>query len=90
MGYADGTVELINFTTHKLFTRLDLRNTYKTVIPPKDDSIKCNYEITIPQLSATCLRYSPSGIYPFCSTDTYATFREEQVRVNTYVFQDYI
>lgn len=65
MGYANGTLELFNFVQHKLFVRLDLRDHYTVVIPPKDDSIKCNYEATVPEVSVTCLKYSPSGSVMF-------------------------
>ncbi|XP_059061775.1 cilia- and flagella-associated protein 251-like [Achroia grisella] len=70
IGYADGMVELYNFLQHKLISRLDLRDHYKVVIPPKCDSIKCNYEVTIPQLSVTCLKYSPSGFHLACGLNT--------------------
>ncbi|KAM3961839.1 cilia- and flagella-associated protein 251 [Aphomia sociella] len=70
IGYADGFIELFNFVQHKLFSRLDLRNHYKVIIPPKGDSIKCNYEVTIPQLSVTCLKYSPSGLHLACGLNS--------------------
>lgn len=61
LGYTDGMVELIDFIKHSLITRLDLRSRYAVVVPPDDDSINCNYEVTVPELSVTCLKYSPSG-----------------------------
>ncbi|KOB65696.1 putative WD repeat domain 66 [Operophtera brumata] len=45
--------------------KLDLRDHYKVVIPPKDDSITGDYEVTVPQLSVTCLKYSPSGYWHY-------------------------
>lgn len=65
VGYADGAVELHQFVEHKLFLRLDFRDFYKVVIPPKEDSVKGDTEITKPQLSVTCVKYSPSGYYKF-------------------------
>lgn len=62
IGYDNGIVEMYNFVQHKLFVRLDLRDLYKIVIPPKDDSIKCNYEVTVPPISVSCLKYSHSGV----------------------------
>ncbi|XP_052758996.1 cilia- and flagella-associated protein 251-like [Galleria mellonella] len=70
VGYADGIVELFDFLQHKSFSRLDLRAHYKVVIPPKCDSIKYNYEVTIPQLSVTCLKYSPSGFHLACGLNS--------------------
>lgn len=61
IGYADGFIDLYNFVQHKLFTRRDLIDYYKIIIPPKNDSVKGNCEVTIPQLKVTCLKYSPSG-----------------------------
>ncbi|XP_073944446.1 cilia- and flagella-associated protein 251-like isoform X2 [Choristoneura fumiferana] len=69
-GFADGVIDLVNFVQHKLFARLELRDHYKIVIPPKDDSIKCNYEVTIPELSVSCLKYSPSGLHLACGLNT--------------------
>ncbi|XP_045785662.1 cilia- and flagella-associated protein 251-like isoform X2 [Maniola jurtina] len=70
IGYADGTIELVNYIQHKLFRRIDLRDYYKVVIPPQEDSIKGEVEITRPQLSVTCLKYSPSGMHLACGLDT--------------------
>ncbi|CAH0604428.1 unnamed protein product [Chrysodeixis includens] len=70
MGYMDGTVELINFNEHKLIHRLDLRSRYTVVVPPDDDSINCNFEVTVPELSVTCLKYSPSGLHLACGLNT--------------------
>ncbi|CAH2266422.1 jg1018 [Pararge aegeria aegeria] len=70
IGYADGSIELVNYIQHKLFIRIYLREHYKVVIPPKEDSIKGDVEITRPQLSVTCLRYSPSGMHLACGLDT--------------------
>ncbi|XP_063821464.1 cilia- and flagella-associated protein 251-like [Ostrinia nubilalis] len=70
IGYADGILELFNFIQHKLFVRINLREHYKVVIPPKDDSIKCNYEVNMPELSVTCLKYSPSGLHLACGLNT--------------------
>lgn len=61
MGYANGIMELINFVSHKLIVRLDLRDHYKIITPPKEDSIKGDYDIYIPELSVTAVKYSPSG-----------------------------
>lgn len=61
IGYADGIIELFNFVQHKLFVRLNLPEHFKVVIPPNDDSVKCSYEVNMPELSVTCLKYSPSG-----------------------------
>ncbi|XP_053625468.1 cilia- and flagella-associated protein 251-like isoform X2 [Plodia interpunctella] len=68
--YSDGNVELVNFVQHKLFARLNLREFYKIVIPPKDDSINGNYDITVPELSVTCLKYSPSGLHLACGLNS--------------------
>ncbi|XP_045445689.1 cilia- and flagella-associated protein 251-like [Melitaea cinxia] len=70
IGYTDGIIELFNYVQHKLFVRIDLREHYKIVIPPRDDSIKENIEITRPQISVTCLKYSPSGFHLACGLDT--------------------
>ncbi|XP_049866716.1 cilia- and flagella-associated protein 251-like [Pectinophora gossypiella] len=70
LGYTDGNVELVNFTQHKLRSRLDLREFYKIVTPPKDDSIKGDFEYYVPQLSVTCLKYSPSGLHLACGLNT--------------------
>lgn len=61
VGYKDGVVELFNFMRHRLVKRLDLRSQYTFVEPPDEDSINCSYDITVPDLSVTCLQYSPSG-----------------------------
>ncbi|XP_049695270.2 cilia- and flagella-associated protein 251 isoform X2 [Helicoverpa armigera] len=63
LGYKDGTVELFDFIQHKLLKKLDLCSRFTTVVPPNDDSINCNFEITVPELSVTCLQYSPSGLH---------------------------
>ncbi|KAJ0180263.1 hypothetical protein K1T71_003667 [Dendrolimus kikuchii] len=70
IGYVDGIVELHHYIQHKLFKRLDLRDRYKIVTPPKDDSIKGDYEVTVPQLSVTCVKYSPSGLHLACGLNT--------------------
>ncbi|XP_021207568.2 cilia- and flagella-associated protein 251 isoform X1 [Bombyx mori] len=70
IGYDNGIVEMYNFVQHKLFVRLDLRDLYKIVIPPKDDSIKCNYEVTVPPISVSCLKYSHSGMHLACGLNT--------------------
>ncbi|XP_072944210.1 cilia- and flagella-associated protein 251-like [Epargyreus clarus] len=70
IGFADGIIEMHNFIQHKLFKRINLREHFKIVIPPKDDSIKCNTEITKPRLAVTCLRYSPSGLHLACGLNT--------------------
>ncbi|XP_022820002.1 cilia- and flagella-associated protein 251-like [Spodoptera litura] len=70
LGYKNGIVELFDFLLHKLVTRLDLRSTYTVVVPPNDDSINCNFAITVPELSVTCLKYSPSGMHLACGLNT--------------------
>ncbi|CAB3234740.1 unnamed protein product [Arctia plantaginis] len=55
LGFADGILELYNFVQHKTLVKLDLRNYFTIVIPPRDDSINCNYESIVPKLSGTCL-----------------------------------
>ncbi|XP_026742733.1 cilia- and flagella-associated protein 251-like isoform X2 [Trichoplusia ni] len=70
LGYTDGMVELIDFIKHSLITRLDLRSRYAVVVPPDDDSINCNYEVTVPELSVTYLKYSPSGLHLACGLNT--------------------
>ncbi|VVC96642.1 unnamed protein product [Leptidea sinapis] len=70
VGYADGLVELYNFVQHKLFRRVDLRDTFKVVTPPDDDSIRCNTEVAYPAISVTCLKYSPSGLHLACGFNT--------------------
>ncbi|CAH2074708.1 unnamed protein product, partial [Iphiclides podalirius] len=70
VGYADGTIELYNFVRHTLFARLDLRDHYKVVTAPSAESINCFTAITLPQLSVTCLKYSPSGLHLACGLNT--------------------
>ncbi|XP_046965477.1 cilia- and flagella-associated protein 251-like [Vanessa cardui] len=70
IGYADGIIELFNYVQHKLFVRIDLREYYKVVIPPKEDSIKGDVEIMKPHISVKCLKYSPSGLHLACGLDT--------------------
>ncbi|XP_060810779.1 cilia- and flagella-associated protein 251 [Amyelois transitella] len=70
LGYHDGNVELLNFVQHAVFARLNLREFYKIVIPPKDDSINGNYEITVPEISVTCLKFSPTGLHLACGLNT--------------------
>ncbi|XP_052737715.1 cilia- and flagella-associated protein 251-like [Bicyclus anynana] len=70
VGYNEGTIELVNYVQHKLFIRINLRDHYKVVIPPKEDSIKGDMGVTRPQLSVTCLKYSPSGMHLACGLDT--------------------
>ncbi|RVE54958.1 hypothetical protein evm_000325 [Chilo suppressalis] len=70
IGYANGTVELFNFLQHKVFMRLELRERYKVVVPPRDDSIKGDCEVTTPDLSVTCLQYSPSGLHLACGLNS--------------------
>ncbi|CAH0718741.1 unnamed protein product, partial [Brenthis ino] len=70
IGYGEGILELINYVQHKLFIRIDLSEHYKIVIPPKEDSIKGDEEVTKPELSVTCVQYSPSGLHLACGLDT--------------------
>ncbi|KAJ8725380.1 hypothetical protein PYW08_003563 [Mythimna loreyi] len=70
VGYKDGVVELFNFKKHKLIKRLDLRSQYTTGIDPDMDSINCNYQYLVPELSVTCLKYSPSGLHLACALNT--------------------
>ncbi|XP_035436887.2 cilia- and flagella-associated protein 251 isoform X2 [Spodoptera frugiperda] len=70
LGYKNGNVELFDFILHKLIKRIDLRSTYTVVVPPNDDSINCNFAITVPELSVTCLKYSPSGLQLACGLNT--------------------
>lgn len=69
IGYGNGVIELFNYVSHKLFVRVDLREHFKTTIPPKDDSLKDEQEVTKPEISVTCLKYSPSGSKPFFFKD---------------------
>ncbi|XP_026325605.1 cilia- and flagella-associated protein 251-like [Hyposmocoma kahamanoa] len=66
IGYQDGNIEMFLLNEHRIFTRLHLREYYKIVIPPRDESLKGDCEITIPQLSVTCLKYAPSGVHLAC------------------------
>ncbi|XP_068629729.1 cilia- and flagella-associated protein 251-like [Battus philenor] len=70
VGYEDGIVDLYNFVQHNLFARLELRDHYKVVTLPSDDSISCLVEVTVPQLSVSCLKYSPSGLHLACGLNT--------------------
>ncbi|XP_045514979.1 cilia- and flagella-associated protein 251-like [Pieris brassicae] len=70
VGYSEGLIELHNYLQHKLFVRLDLREKFKVIIPPNDDSIKGDFEVNYPELSVTCLKYSPSGLHLACGLDT--------------------
>ncbi|XP_013141215.1 PREDICTED: WD repeat-containing protein 66-like isoform X2 [Papilio polytes] len=70
VGYADGTLELYNFVRHMLFARLPLRERYKVVTEPADDSISCLVDVFYPQLSVTCLKYSPNGLHLACGLNT--------------------
>ncbi|KAF9408495.1 hypothetical protein HW555_011852 [Spodoptera exigua] len=70
LGYKNGRVELFDFCRHKLIKRLNLRHTFTVVIPPNEDSINCNFAITVPELSVTCLKYSPSGLHLACGLNT--------------------
>ncbi|KAJ8722981.1 hypothetical protein PYW07_004161 [Mythimna separata] len=70
VGYSDGVVELFNFKQHRLITRLDLRSHYTTVIAPDFDSVNGNYQYLVPELSVTCLKYSPSGLHLACALNT--------------------
>ncbi|XP_045491069.1 cilia- and flagella-associated protein 251-like [Colias croceus] len=70
VGYTGGLLELHNYLQHKLFARLDLRDKFKVITPPNDDSIKGDYEVMFPVLSVTCLKYSPSGLHLACGLDT--------------------
>ncbi|XP_063531343.1 cilia- and flagella-associated protein 251-like [Cydia strobilella] len=69
-GFADGVLDLVNFSQHKLFARIDLREHYKVVVPPSDDCIKYEYEVNKPELSVTCLKYAPSGLHLACGLNT--------------------
>ncbi|OWR40975.1 putative WD repeat domain 66 [Danaus plexippus plexippus] len=69
IGYGNGVIELFNYVSHKLFVRVDLREHFKTTIPPKDDSLKDEQEVTKPEISVTCLKYSPSGLHLACGLD---------------------